>query len=188
MIVSVWNKKGGVGKTALAYSLAKDLNYSLISNDDSMIETAYPQRALVQKEPTLIDNCIYDFGGFADRAIENILINSDLIIIPTIADYNGSKKLLDTIEDLEYMKIKKTSIILVSMRTNDTFSKLDIETLTDNIYQIFSIPESKIFNKLFTEKKSVIEISESTPLSRYAYRKVNEAYTKLLNQIKSKDK
>ena len=51
MVFSIWNKKGGVGKTALSYSLAKDLDYSMMSNDDSMIEIAYPDRAVIDKNP-----------------------------------------------------------------------------------------------------------------------------------------
>lgn len=41
MIISVINKKGGVGKTPISFSLAKDLGYELQSNDNSVIETIY---------------------------------------------------------------------------------------------------------------------------------------------------
>jgi len=43
MIISIWSKKGGVGKTSLAFSLAKDLKMYLITNDDSLVEMVYPK-------------------------------------------------------------------------------------------------------------------------------------------------
>ena len=184
MVFSIWNKKGGVGKTALSYSLAKDLDYSMMSNDDSMIEIAYPDRAVIDKNPILVDNFVYDFGGFSDLSIEPILKGSDYIIIPTIADYNGAKKLFDTLEDLETMKIPKERILVVSMRTGDTFKKDDIDSLLDNQYQTFYIPDSKIFQKLFTEKKSINEIGNTNGLSKYTYRKVLAPYNELLNKLK----
>ena len=45
MIILVINKKGGVGKTPIAFSLAKDLGYYLQSNDNSVIESIYPYTA-----------------------------------------------------------------------------------------------------------------------------------------------
>ena len=39
MIISVINKKGGVGKTSFAFSIAKDLGLYLQSNDASVIES-----------------------------------------------------------------------------------------------------------------------------------------------------
>ena len=43
MIISVINKKGGVGKTSFAFSIAKDLGLYLQSNDASIIESIYPK-------------------------------------------------------------------------------------------------------------------------------------------------
>jgi len=84
MKIAVFNKKGGVGKTSLSFSIAKDLDYFLISNDDSTIEIAYPNRAKIMREPKLIDNCVYDFGGFVDLNILEVLNKTDLIIIPLV--------------------------------------------------------------------------------------------------------
>ncbi|EAL5117011.1 hypothetical protein DPU37_07905 [Campylobacter coli] len=64
MIISVVNKKGGVGKTPFAFSVAKDLEYFLQSNDNSIIEKIYPEKAKILPTPKKIDNCVYDFGEF----------------------------------------------------------------------------------------------------------------------------
>ncbi|HED0543717.1 TPA: hypothetical protein R4K23_001781, partial [Campylobacter jejuni] len=47
MIISVVNKKGGVGKTPFSFSIAKDLEYFLQSNDNSIIEKIYPEKAKI---------------------------------------------------------------------------------------------------------------------------------------------
>ncbi|BEK13348.1 hypothetical protein B10927_17870 (plasmid) [Campylobacter jejuni] len=67
MIISVINKKGGVGKTPFAFSVAKDLEYFLQSNDNSIIEKIYPEKAKILPTPKKIDNCVYDFGGFVEK-------------------------------------------------------------------------------------------------------------------------
>ncbi len=51
MIISVINKKGGVGKTPFAFSIAKDLEYFLQSNDNSIIEKIYPEKAKILPTP-----------------------------------------------------------------------------------------------------------------------------------------
>lgn len=72
MVISIINKKGGVGKTPIAFSLAKDLGYYLQSNDNSVIESIYPDMAKISATPELIDDCVYDFGGFVDTGVVNI--------------------------------------------------------------------------------------------------------------------
>ena len=54
MILSVINKKGGVGKTPIAFSLAKDLGYYLQSNDNSVIESIYPDMAKISPVQRLL--------------------------------------------------------------------------------------------------------------------------------------
>lgn len=57
MKIVFWNKKGGVGKTALAYNVARDLNYFLLSNDKSIIEKAYPEKAKIDRSLSEICSC-----------------------------------------------------------------------------------------------------------------------------------
>ena len=65
-MISIFNKKGGVGKTSFAFSIAKDLGFYLQSNDASLIETIYPEMSKISERPTKLENCVYDFGGFVD--------------------------------------------------------------------------------------------------------------------------
>ena len=76
MIISVINKKGGVGKTPISFSIAKDLGFYLQSNDNSVIESIYPDMAKISQSPEIIDNCVYDFGGFVTAGVLPILKES----------------------------------------------------------------------------------------------------------------
>jgi cellulose biosynthesis protein BcsQ len=101
MILSIINKKGGVGKTPISFSLAKDLGYYLQSNDNSVIESIYPDMAKITEHPSLIDNCIYDFGGFVDAGVLQIIKESDVVMIPCSIDFNSILRTVETIEEIQ---------------------------------------------------------------------------------------
>lgn len=180
MIISVFNKKGGTGKTSLSYSLAKDLNYFLISNDDSVIELCYEGKAKIMQEPKIIDNCIYDFGGFVTPHISHILEMSNYIIVPLTSDLNSLKKTVQTVRE-----IKNTKIIFVANKSE----KEDFKEIEDYLgshfkFPIFEIKNSRIWAKTFKEKKSVSEIKKESKLNRYIYKNSIDGYEDLLKYLR----
>lgn len=184
MRVSIINKKGGVGKTSLAYSLAKDLDLFLISNDDSVIELAYTAKAKVMDRPKLIDNVVYDFGGFTDAGVMDIVNKSDLVLIPLVADLNCFKKTVSLIKE-----VANKNIVLVANRSE----KNDFEEIGNYFknhfgFPIFEIKNSRIWKKTFEEKKSVLEIQNDNKINGYIYRNSIIGYTELLNYIKGQNK
>ncbi|BDM09479.1 hypothetical protein THJ099_18320 (plasmid) [Campylobacter jejuni] len=100
MIISVVNKKGGVGKTPFAFSIAKDLEYFLQSNDNSIIEKIYPEKAKILLTPKKIDNCVFDFGGFVEKGVLDIIKESNKIIIPCTSNYNSLLRTLETLNEI----------------------------------------------------------------------------------------
>ena len=98
MIISIINKKGGVGKTSFGFSIAKDLELYLQSNDASIIESIYPNMSKISAQPKLIDNCVYDFGGFVSAGVLDT--KSDFIIMPCTALYNSILRTSKTINEL----------------------------------------------------------------------------------------
>lgn len=179
-IVTVFNKKGGVGKTSLALNLAKDLDFYLLSNDDSIIETTY-EKAKIMEEIELIEgaNIVYDLGGFVDKNINEIIKASNLIIIPTIADLNSLKRTLNSKKELEAVNSK---IIIVA---NILKSNKDLEFINEFIKADFSIRESKIFQRSYITKQSVSEIYNESSFNKHIYRNIFKEYEALLNHIKS---
>jgi len=184
MILSVWNKKGGVGKTSLAYSLAKDLDFNLISNDDSAIEECY-DRAEITDKVTIKDDSVYDFGGFTDPKMEEVIKNSGAVIVPTIPSENANIKTYQTVvlDLIEKMEIPAGKIIIVVMKGDDAALKLYKDLFEEHNCSIILMPGSRIFDKQFEECKSILGIADANPLARYTYRRVLDAYNTLLDTI-----
>jgi len=180
MVISVINGKGGVGKTSLSYSIAKDLEYYLISNDDSVIELIYGTMVKIMKSPKLIDNVVYDFGGFADAGVINILNNSDHILIPLTSDLNSVKKTNSLLREIDTKKV-----VLIANRAEKEDFK-DITSYFEKKYQfpIIEVKNSRIWKKTFEVKQSVTEIKNSTKLNSYIYRNSIDGYEQLLDYLK----
>lgn len=180
MRITVWSKKGGVGKTSLAYNIARDLDYFLISNDDSIIEIAYPNKSKIMKQPKVIDNCVYDLGGFVDDNIKTILDSSDLIIIPILNDLNSFKKTITTLDEVDIRKV----IIIANRAIKDDFRDIEEYFKKMNL-RVFEIPESKIFQKAFKEQSSINQIANKNKFNKYTYRHIYAKHNQLLDYIKT---
>lgn len=184
MRISVINKKGGVGKTSLSFSLAKDLDMFLITNDDSIIELVYQDKSKIMQKPKLIDNVVYDFGGFVDTGVIDILNASDIIIVPLAADLNSFKKTVSLLKE-----IQNENIILVANKAE----KDDFKTIKEYFektykFPIFEIKNSRIWKKTFEEKMTVSEIKNQSKINQYIYRNSISGYEDLLKQIKKEMK
>ena len=183
MIISLINKKGGVGKTPFAFSLAKDLNFFLQSNDNSIIESIYPKKAKISKEPILLDDCVYDFGGFVDKGVVNILKESDFIIIPCIQSYNSILRSIETINEIK--DINKNIIVLISGYKSDTSRDNIKEMIIKNSYKLdfYFFKYSKIIDNSMIHGLSFTELYNETALSKLAYKNFFTEYENLLNRL-----
>ena len=184
MIISVINKKGGVGKTPIAFSLAKDLGYYLQSNDNSVIESIYPEMAKISATPELIDKCVYDFGGFVSAGVLPILKESSAILIPTSNDYNS---ILRTVETIEEIQPYNSQLFIVVTKTE---KESDFQTVKEAIsahfenLEFFELRLSKVFKNSIETGLSITELYNETPLSKCAYKTVYLHYSSLLQLFK----
>ena len=76
MRIAVINSKGGVGKTPLAFSLAKDFGLNLQTNDNSVVTQIY-DKAVYFNPCKITNDTIYDFGGFVASGVLSILKECD---------------------------------------------------------------------------------------------------------------
>src|SRR5574344_20784 len=184
MILSVINKKGGVGKTPIAFSLAKDLGYYLQSNDNSVIESIHPDMAKISATPELIDNCVYDFGGFVTAGVLPILKRSSVIVIPTSTDYNS---ILRTVETIEEIQPYNSNLLIIVTKTE---KESDFQAVKDAISQhfenleFFELRLSQAFKNSIETGLSITELYNETPLSKCAYKSVYQQYISLLELFK----
>lgn len=184
MQLAVINKKGGVGKTPFAFSLAKDLDMFLQSNDNSTIESIYPNKAKIQKTVKAIDNCVYDFGGFVETGILNIIDNCDYIIIPCQADINSIARTIETITEVQ--KYNKNIIVLATNLRDKSDAdeiKNEINSRIENIVY-FEFKYSRIVYNAIAYGNTFTELYKENALSKNSYKKFYKEYSKLLKYIK----
>lgn len=190
MLISIYNLKGGTGKSATAYSLVSDLNYHYVTNDEinSVIPNIYP-KVLDELNDEIIakHHIIADMGGFFDETTKSILVHSDLIIIPLEADVNSLNSLNEFLPQLQE---KQDNIIFIVNKVDKTLEKEYEEVvgfLSSNfnidVKNIFKMPYSKIFKKIFDEHQGVSQLTNSSKLNKWTYRSVEPIYQSILNKI-----
>lgn len=189
MVLSVYNKKGGVGKTALAASLHIDLNMRLISNDDSVIDKLWSDTALIvpSKKLAFQDNTIYDFGGFAEKAILDIITKSTLIIVPIKASINSIQRSLNTINELlDYNENIIAVITQWSKQQDYDEVQKALESHFDDI-EIFSLKQSQMYETVFQSGLSPLQLITNKEYfwAKNSYKNAIDEYTKLIERIKN---
>lgn len=188
MQIALVNKKGGVGKTPFAFSIAKDLGLFLQSNDNSCIEQIYPKMAMISNEVKPLENCVYDFGGYAASGVLEIIKNCDCVIIPTLPTYNSFLRTLETISEIE--QINKNIIILATDYKDEKereFLMSELETRYKNL-PICYFKNSKIINNAINSGLSFLELFNENALSQRSYQNFIDEYKKLIYKIKAHDK
>lgn len=184
-IVSIFNKKGGVGKTSIAFSLAKDMNLNLVSNDDSVIEKIYDKAKIVNKINTIDDNTIYDLGGFVESGIITLFNKSDMIIIPTTLDVNAIKRTINTV--MEISRYCDNIIIIINRVQNQKIDKFSqsINALEGLGVELFYLRESEVIVNSMYLGKTIKELYGESGLSRHNYNAVYKEYEKILERVQN---
>lgn len=182
MIISVINKKGGVGKTPIAFSLAKDLNLSLQSNDNSVIEDLYDRAKICH--PTLAEDTVYDFGGFTDAGVLDIIKESNVVLVPCHNDFNALKRTIETIEELQPHN-ERIAVIVTKIDKDADYEAVEstLSQYFDDLH-FFKLKNSKIFKNSMETGLSVSELYQFNPLNKAAYKSIFEQYEEILSVLK----
>lgn len=193
MKILIWTPKGGTGKTSIATALLQQIgNYQIITNDKMN-----PYNLILSKEqyyllpddrniPVFKEdvNLIYDFGGFGDQRIPDLIQQSkDLIVLipftPDIVSFQSAISIFNEIKDLN------NNIFFVLNRAKkgdyDTFKK-QMDKMKIN-KTLLEIKESKLFANIFNKQQSVNDIKQNKLLS-YSYKQVLGQINDLIKELK----
>ena len=171
---------GGAGKTAIAFALALDMNYYLISNDDSIIADVY-EGAKITDTPQIVDETVYDFGGFEDGNVIDIIRECDVLIAPVINDKTSIRKANNTIAELQpYMGDRKIIVVATRVRNERDLAAIKEGILFD---EVLALRDTKMFKDCQEFGVGVYELIKRDKKLRYAYRNVVKEYDALLGCI-----
>ena len=161
MSIVVYSIKGGVGKTTLSVQISQMLDYTYVTNDShSSAHNLMPEEKgfLVSTEEyeeiPYDENIVYDFGGFKDSRINDIIKKANKIVIPTLTSIVDVQATIATLKDVALIN---KNIIIVINRTKNNNKAVELkEYLLEEINK--SYKDIKVII-LFVRESSVLEDS-----------------------------
>jgi len=213
MIISVYNLKGGTGKTSIALNLAKTRNSYFIENDIIGVSDVFNKHGQLDtarnfsetKKIPIIDNVVYDFGGHLDKRITSVLVKSDLVIVPTLHSYQDIKSTISMIESLLNIKQKNILVVINKVGTravktssdgNPLFSEYEKtkNIILDHLEERVGKRKHKIMFMMLRESKawhhstyrgdSILHMAEEDSRLRYSFRNSITDLNRLLKVVK----
>jgi len=161
MSYAVYSIKGGVGKTTLSVQISQMFNYTYVTNDShSSAHNLMPEEKgfLVSKEEykeiPFDENIVYDFGGFKDERIKEVLNKVNKVLIPTLTSIVDVQATLATLKDVA--KVNKNIVIVVNRTKNNNKASELKEYLQEEIKKQFKNLHIPI---IFVRDSSVLEDS-----------------------------
>ena len=180
-MIAIYNSKGGVGKSALSYSISIDNNMRLISNDDNQFLKYHPRAKLyVNQKMPLVKNTVYDLGGFISEHTTDILYEADVIIVPVTVDFNSLKRAIKIL--LEFHD-KKVILVANQLDNIDDFNYIKDTIKTHFNTIVYPLRRSIIFRRSLEKGLSIKQLYEESGLSKHSYKNIYAQYEAILKGI-----
>lgn len=177
MKLTIFNLKGGQGKTTLTLALALSSEFFVVTNDEySPIDKVLPKghvKHLKASEslPDVLEelDLIYDFGGYPDKRVVEAVRRSDWLIVPIVYDSPlDMQTSIKTIVELE--NHTKNIIIVINRTVKDSFIIANAVLKPFFDYPTFEVKKSTAFVKMVEQGKSVEQLCKDNVLFAYHYK------------------
>jgi chromosome partitioning protein len=192
MKITIFNQKGGVGKTMLATQIALYFDLNIVELDPyGILKQLIPNKViklgLRDNISESIDDVVFDFGGFDDARLDKIAKISNLVIIPfnpTLVSLGGTLK--------SYYRIKNLNqniLFVANGYIKEQDVKEAIEFLEENIKETidyFAIPFTRAVQTAENEVVSIINLPKQGGLKKHTYSKIAKIFENLMIYIKRK--
>ena len=185
--IGVITTDGGAGKTAISFALAKELDYYLLSNDDSVIEAVYEDMARITQNLKLIEDVVYDFGGFFDAGVIEVIKHCDIVVVPCINDLNSKMKAIKTINELS--KYNDRFLVVATRLENPSDLKEIKEDLQEQFptLEVLPLRKTKMLKNALEYGLSPLELIAESKQIAYAGRNFIPEYKDILKFIINDD-
>jgi chromosome partitioning protein len=192
MKITIFNQKGGVGKTMLATQIALYFDLKIIELDPygilkSLMQDRILKFGLRDKIDENLDNVVFDFGGFDDLRLSQVAKQSNLVIIPfnpTLISLGGTLKSYYKVRDLN-----ENILFIANGYLKEQDVKDAVEFLEENIKEhidYFSIPYTRAVQTAENEIVSIIDLPKQGGLKKHTYSRIARIFENLMEVIKNK--
>ena len=194
-VITIYSPKGGVGKTALAFALTKELDDCYYVTNDKIgsciaLEVFKNNGQYIDKNltpPIGIKTIVFDAGGFVDTKIEQAIKSSKIVIIPINFD-NANKVILKKLFlDIKSKNSNARIVVIINKFDNQKFKKNDVLNEISGLGdfdEIFVLRETGLFEKIQVKNKSINQLVDADLMSKFIYRNLLPEWNQILDYIK----
>lgn len=208
MKITVFSAKGGVGKTPIAYNIAKDLGYAMGTNETvHVLDQVMEEESLIavppnEEFPEFGDeiDIVFDLGGALGEdsapSIVSAVRQSDLVLVPVDNEYKSINGAYHSI--VEVLPHNENILLVVTKlekRKGEIFShwskSADFVEVTDTLSKLlekklpaFPLKQSKVFRHIFDREMSVAEICSMGGVDKFHFDLVAKQFAEIYDFIK----